>query len=70
MIDITEFYDSMENFDDHDEAVEAHEPEKEFPTNAEAHDVQVMERRRVANHSRWFWHLHRTCAGQRTVWSR
>ena len=32
MIDITEFYDSMESLDDHDEAVEAHEPEKEFPT--------------------------------------
>ena len=32
MIDITEFYDSMESLDDHNEAVEAHEPEKEFPS--------------------------------------
>ena len=31
-IDITEFYDSMESLDDHDEAVIAHEAEKEFPT--------------------------------------
>ena len=32
MIDITEFYDSMESLDDHEEAVEAHAVEKEFPT--------------------------------------
>ena len=32
LIDITEFYDSMESLDDHEEAVIAHEAEKEFPT--------------------------------------
>ena len=32
LIDITEFIGSMEELDDHEEAVEAHEPEKEFPT--------------------------------------
>lgn len=31
-IDITEFYDSMESLDDHEEAVIAHQAEKEFPT--------------------------------------
>ena len=33
LIDITEFYDSMESLDDHEEAVIAHQVEKEFPTN-------------------------------------
>ena len=32
LIDITEFYESMESLDDHEEAVTAHEVEKEFPT--------------------------------------
>ena len=32
LIDITEFYDSMESLDDHEEAIIAHEAEKEFPT--------------------------------------
>ena len=32
LIDITEFYDSMESLDDHEEAVIAHQAEKEFPT--------------------------------------
>lgn len=32
MIDVTEFIGSMEELDDHEEAVEAHAPEKEFPT--------------------------------------
>ena len=32
MIDITEFYDSMESLEDHEEAVEAHAVEKEFPS--------------------------------------
>ena len=31
LIDITEFYDSMESLDDHEEAVIAHQAEKEFP---------------------------------------
>ncbi|MGB0593668.1 MAG: EF-hand domain-containing protein, partial [Poseidonia sp.] len=32
LIDITEFYESMESLDDHEEAVVAHQAEKEFPT--------------------------------------
>jgi len=32
LIDITEFYDSMESLEDHEEAVEAHAVEKEFPS--------------------------------------
>ena len=32
LIDITEFIGSMEELEDHEEAVEAHAPEKEFPT--------------------------------------
>lgn len=32
-IDITEFYDSMESLDDHEEAVVAHESENVFPTS-------------------------------------
>ena len=32
MIDVTEFIGSLETLEDHDEAVETHAPEKEFPT--------------------------------------
>lgn len=32
MIDVTEFFESMESLDDHEEVVEAEKPEKEFPT--------------------------------------
>ena len=46
MIDITEFYDSMESLDDHDEAVEARTRKGVPHALAKADDVQVMERRR------------------------
>ena len=32
MIDVTEFIGSLENLEDHEEALEAHRPEREFPT--------------------------------------
>ena len=46
LIDITEFYDSMEALDDHEKAVIV-TAEKEFQPLAKANDVKILERRRL-----------------------
>ena len=63
MIDVTEFIGSLENLEDHEEALEAHRPEREFHTN-EAHDVKNLERQCLANHSCWLRYPHRPRTGQ------